>query len=343
MSNTEFKKAFDDVSPDMYMQTRILANIKEKRKKRLPLKAALSGVLAVAIVAGCAGGMHYKNLNTYIDRPFSVMVVNASDDLIISEEIAEDKLIFPSLHIGVEKEPDGEGGYNYNTYSDDETGLGVVGDDIDYVQYQSLNGSLMYQDVLKTWYDMENGGFYQVIIPVADEDVKEINAVINESKWNPEQTALKKYMENHDTSKYFGKYNPDDDYWVYFGKYCDYIGLENDSEDYAFFLYNTENYEEDYIQDTWDEDLSEITVKMYPLSEKGTSALTEEEKKTLGNISYFPDGASNALSENPQMKLSELPEDEITIIVTFKDGKKAKKVITVSFDDNGDAVFAYKK
>lgn len=43
------------------------------------------------------------------------------------------------------------------------------------------------------------------------------------------------------------------------------------------------------------------------------------------------------------MKLSELPEDEITIIVTFKDGKKAKKVITVSFDDNGDAVFAYKK
>lgn len=342
MSNTEFKKAFDDVSPDMFMETRILANIKDKRKKSFPLKQVLSGALAIAIVAGCAGGMHYKNNNTYIDRPFSVMVVNASDDLIISEEIAEDQLIFPSLHIGVEKETDGEGGYSSNVYGEDDTGIGVVGEDIDYVQYQSKNGSLMYQDTLKTWYDMENGDFYQVIIPVADEDVKEINNFLDETTMNPEEYALKKYMENHDTSKYFGKYNPDDDYWVYFGKYCDHIGLKNDSEDYAFFLYNTENYTEDYFQDTWDGELSEITVKMYSLSDKGTSALTEEEKKTLGNVSYFPDGASNALYENPQMKLSELPEDEITIIVTFKDGKKAKKVITVSFDDNGDALFSYK-
>lgn len=343
MSNTEFKKAFDDVSPDMYMQTRILANITKKRRKRLPLKAALSSVLAIAVVAGCAVGIHYKNLNTYIDRPFSAMVVNASDVLVINEEIGEKELIFPALHIGVEKEPDGEGGYNYNVYGDDDIGLGVAGDDIDYIQYSSENGNIMYQDVLKTWYDQENGDFYQVIIPVADEDVNEINAVINDSKWNPEETALEKYMANHDTSKYFGKYNPDDNYWVYFGKYCDYVGLENDSEDYAFFLYNTENYEKDYIQDTWNENLSEVTVKMYPLSDRAINSLTETERKTLGNVSYFPEGASNALGENPQMKLSELPEDEITIIVTFKDGKKAKKVITVSFDDNGDAVFTYKK
>ncbi len=343
MSNTEFKKAFDDVSPDMYMQTRILANIKEKRKKRLPLKVALSSVLAVAVVAvSCTWGVQYKNANTYIDRPFSVMVVNASDDLIISEEINENQLMFPSLHIGVKKESNGADGYSSNVYGDEDTGIGVYAEDIDYVQYQTMNGRLMYQDVLKTWYDMENGDFYQVIIPVAKEDVKKINDFLDESTVNPEKYALKKYMEVHDTSKYFGKYKPDDDYWVYFGKYCDHIGLKNDSEDYAFFLYNTENYAEDYIQDTWNEKLSEITVKMYPLSEKGTSAMTEKEKKTLGNVSYFPDGASDALYENPQMKLSELPEDEITIIVTFKDGKKSKKTVTVAFDDDGNAIFKCK-
>lgn len=342
MSNTEFKKAYDDVSPDIYMETRLLANIKDKKKKAFPLKPVLGGVLAIAVAAGCAGGMYYKNLNTYIDRPFSVMVVNASDDLIIREEIPEDKLIFPSLHIGMEKEPDGEGGYDYSAYCDDDTGLGVYAEDIDYVQYQSKNGELIYQDILKLWYDAENGAFYQVIIPVADEDVKEIKDFIDASTMNPEESALKKYMENHDTSKYFGKYNPEDNYWVYFGRYCDYIGLKNASEDYAFFLYNTENYEENYIQNTLGGTETEITVKMYPLSEKSTSNLTENEKKTLGNVSYYPNGAIDALYENPQMKLSELPEDEITIIVTFKDGKKAKKVVTVSFDDDGYARFAFK-
>lgn len=41
MSNTEFKKAFDNVEPDVYMQSRILATVKDKKKKHFPLKPVL--------------------------------------------------------------------------------------------------------------------------------------------------------------------------------------------------------------------------------------------------------------------------------------------------------------
>ncbi len=60
------------------------------------------------------------------------------------------------------------------------------------------------------------------------------------------------------------------------------------------------------------------------------------------SVYYYPHRAADALLENPDMKKSELPGDEITVTVTFKDGKKARKVITVSFDDEGYAQFSLK-
>ena len=341
MSDTKFKKAFDDVAPDMYMQTRILANIKEKRKKQVPFKAVLSGALALALVVGCFGGIQYKNQNTYVDKPFSVMVVDASDDIPITEEIGDDTLIFPSLFIKVNKDDTLEEDSVGLVSSYDDGGFAVTGDDIDSVVYKSENGSFMYFDMLKMEYDIQNQNFYNVIIPVADEDVEQVKGYINDARMNPEETALKKYMENHDVSKFFNDEANIKNYWVYFGKNCDYLSLDNDSQDYAFFLYNTISYEEDYFQQTGFDDSSDgITVKMYPIS---TERMDEDYKESLkGFVSYMPDNASDVLSENPDMNMRDLPEDEITIIVTFKDGKKAKKIVNVSFNDDGYAQFAFK-
>lgn len=340
MSDTKFKKAFDDVAPDMYMQTRILADIKEKRKKQVSLKAVLSGALALALAVGCFGGIQYKNQNTYVDRPFSVMVVDASDDIPISEEISDDTLLFPSICIEyIDKQT--EDGNEGTVGTSDSGGFAVTGDDIDNVAYKSKNGSFMYYDILKMEYDIQNQNFYNVIIPVADEDVELVKGYIHSSMMNPEETALKKYMENHDVSKYFNDEANIRDYWVYFGKSCDYLGPDNDSQDYAFFLYNTTNWEEDYFQQTGFEDSADgITVKMYPVS---TDNMDEDYKASLkGFVSYMPETALSAYGENPDMNMCDLPEDEITIIVTFKDGKKAKKIVNVSFNDDGYAQFAFK-
>lgn len=339
MSNTPFKKAFDDVTPDIYMETRILANIKDKRKKHFPIKGVLSAIVAFALVIGCFGGIHYRTAkDEYVDRPFSIMVVDASEDIPITEELGEDILTFPSMYIEVTKE-ENEGGNPIGTVSGyDDGGFAVTGDDIDSVQYKSENGSFVYFDMMKMEYDIQNQNFYQIIIPVTDEDADEVNQYINESIMNPETTALKKYMENHDVSEYFNDEENLADCWVYFGKECDYLGPDNDSQNYAFFLYNTDNYSIDYVQDAENFDSNEVTVKMYPVS---TEHMSDDWKDALkGYVSYFPD--TMPLTENPDMKYSELPEDEITIIATYKDGKKAKRVVSVSFNDEGYAQFACK-
>ena len=45
---------------------------------------------------------------------------------------------------------------------------------------------------------------------------------------------------------------------------------------------------------------------------------------------------------DPDTDKSELPVDEVTITVTFQEGKKARKTVNVSFDKDGVAQFVMK-
>ena len=67
-----------------------------------------------------------------------------------------------------------------------------------------------------------------------------------------------------------------------------------------------------------------------------------EDVLNLSSVYYQPEKAVDTLLADPDTDKSELPVDEVTITVTFQDGKKARKVITVSFDSKGAAHFAYK-
>ena len=159
MSNTEFKKAFDDVSPDMFMQTRILANIKSKKKRRFPLKAVISAALALVVVVACVGSISYKSM--YTDRPFSVMVVDASDDMHVTEEISAGSISLPILNI--EYDPQGawstnnitgESGYAPSVGVSSQCGLAVSGDDIASVRYECQNDMLTYGYTAKKTLDI---------------------------------------------------------------------------------------------------------------------------------------------------------------------------------------------
>lgn len=87
---------------------------------------------------------------------------------------------------------------------------------------------------------------------------------------------------------------------------------------------------------------SDITVDYYELNERTLAGFTDEEVTAMYAVNYYPYRATDILFENPDVDKSTLPGDEITVTVTFKDGKKAKKVITVSFDEDGNGIFAYK-
>jgi len=332
MSN-EFKKAFDSVEPDIYMENRMLEKIKEHKKRKFPLKSVLSGALALAVVLGCFGAAQYKN--SYADRPFSVMVVDASEDVPVTAEISENAMNIPN-HFQLIHNDDS------TIESNSDMGFYVVGDDIDYVQYQSQKGSFYYYDAKKAAFDQQNRNYFTAVIPVADDEAEEIKSYIDNMMLNPETAGIMHYAETHDLSSYFGEEEVDfNQYWVYFDLCANMIGYENEPG-YAFFLIEAEKGGEYYYITSCNEDLTALTVYNYELSESTLKLFDNYYSDEMNNIGYSPDEAVNVLSENPDINMSELPRDELTITVVFKDGKRARKTIAVSFDDEGYAQFQFK-
>lgn len=331
MSNTEFKKAFDNVEPDIYMQSRMLANIRDKKKKHFPFKPVLSGALALVVAIGCFGAVH--NHNSFSDRPFSVMVVDASDDVPVTSELSDDVVLVPNLKIGYSD--------HESVTSEGDVGFYVSGEDIDYVQYQSKTGSFYGYDHQKELYDKQNREYFTAVIPVADNEVRKILDYIDSQMMNPETAGIKHYAETHDLSEYFGSDDVDfRDYWVYFEKCSDMVGYQKE-KGYAFFVIEEEKASQYYFDTRTDDDPStDLTVYNYDLSEETLNSVYPDYLECVyKNFGYSPDEAIGMLLENPDMNKSELPGDEITIIATFKDGKRAKKVISVSYNEDGCAQF----
>lgn len=335
MSNTEFKKAFDSVEPDTCMEIRLLEKIKTSKKKKFPLKPVLCGALALAVFVGCIGGIHYKT--TYTDRPFSVIVVSASDEITNSAVIGDKDISLPNLTVESNVESSGDTG----VYTDNNAGFAVSGDDIDYIQYKSENGYFFYADELKMIRDKLNGDYYAAVIPVSDTDAKNINFLLKNSNAD---TVFDDYVSSHNVSEYFSGISTDmNNYQVEFLKCSDEIGCD-DKEGYAFFLTDLSRVM-DYYSGTGivANGAETLTVDRYDIPQDMLEKYyTEDEILMMTSVGYQPQAAVDALLDDPDMDKSKLPSDEITITVTFKDGKKAKKVITVSYDSDGTAHFAYK-
>lgn len=215
----------------IYMEMRILANIKEKRKKPFTIKAVLSGALALAVAVGCFGGIQYKKQNMYVDRPFSVMVVDASEDVPITTELGDTDVVIPNLQIV--NEEDG------TLSAESDVGFYVTGDDVDFVQYQSNTGNFYGYDIQKDLYDKQNRNYYTAVIPVPDDEAQEMVKYIYNQKMNPETAGIKYYAQTHDLSEYFSGEDVDfNDYWVYFEKCSDMVGYENEDGYYNVVIHN---------------------------------------------------------------------------------------------------------
>ena len=258
------------------------------------------------------------------------MVVDASDDVPVTSELSDDVVLVPNLKIGYSD--------HESVTSEGDVGFYVSGEDIDYVQYQSKTGSFYGYDHQKELYDKQNREYFTAVIPVADNEVREILDYIDSQMMNPETAGIKHYAETHDLSEYFGSDDVDfRDYWVYFEKCSDMVGYQKE-KGYAFFVIEEEKASQYYFDTRTDDDPStDLTVYNYDLSEETLNSVYPE--CVYKNFGYSPDEAIGMLLENPDMNKSELPDDEITIIATFKDGKRAKKVISVSYNEDGCAQF----
>lgn len=330
MKNTAFKQAYHAVLPDAYMESRLWENIKDKKKKRFPFKAVISCTLAFAVVAAGAGGIYYST--TYTNRPFSVAVVYADSGI---AQLDSGTVSLPEFTVSADWE---------GVLTDNDAGLSVYAEDIESVEYKTKNGSLIYADQYGILYKQMNREYYAAVIPVSNADADKINLSI---KHGSAESALVNYMESNDVSEYFsGSTDSLGDYIVDFLKCSDVVGYY-DEPGYAFFLTELGKITEDYmIAGAMAPDGSDsITVKYYDVPEEIVDKSPDTDLVfhfKLGEVGYVPSAATDVLFSDPDMDKSKLPADEITITVTFKDGKKARKTVNVSFDQDGAAQFVMK-
>lgn len=330
MKNIRFKQAYDAVLPDAYMESRLWENIKDEKKKRFPFKAVISCALAFAVVAAGAGGIYYST--TYTDRPFSVAVVYADSGI---AELDNGTVSMPEFTVSADWE---------RVLTDNDAGFSVYAENIESVEYKTKNGSLIYADQYGILHKQMNREYYAAVIPVSNADADQINLSV---KHGSAESALADYMQSHDVSVYFsGSTDSLGNYIVDFLKCSDVVGYY-DEPGYAFFLTELGKITEDYmVAGTMAPDGSDsITVKYYDIPEEIVDKSADTDLLfhfKLGEVGYVPSAATDALLSDPDMDKSKLPADEITITVTFKDGKKARKTVNVSFDKDGVAQFVMK-
>lgn len=331
--NTEFKKAFNSVEPDAYMESRIWENIKDKKKRRFPLKAVISFVLAVAVTASCAGGIYYKT--SYTNRPFSVMVAYAEDGEDNYVELESGSVYLPQFSVNA----------NTNWVNvNNENGFSVYAENIKSVQYKSENGSFIYADQYRIIKEQINRTYYSAVIPVSDNDADEINIFV---KNYTAQAALEDYMERHDVSAYFsGSVDDVNGYQVDFMKCEDVIGY-NTEPGYAFFLFDLDKVNDYYLVsgELSPDGADSVTVNVCDVPQEVIEKSSYSDlifNLKLGEVGYYPTAVTETLLDDPDADKSKLPSDKITITVTFNDGKKARKTIYISYDSSGAAQFVMK-
>lgn len=336
MNDTKFKKALDHVQPDAYMESRMLENIKDNpvRKKRFPLKKVICAVLCAAVFASGATGIYYSS--TFTNRPFAISVVYAEDSVDRFVLLEDEDLLLPAFSLS-----SSDSGH---VTANNEAGFSVYAEDMESVQYKSKNGSFIYADQYKMLVDQLNGEYYSAVIPVSDGDAE----IINENLKNDStEDVLRAYISEHDVSSYFtGGIDDIGQYQVDFLNCADVVGYD-DRSDYAFFLTDLSKIGDYYLTSgsLSPSEADSVTVQIYDIPKEVLEKSSDGDiifNLKMGEVGYLPDKAFEALLDDPDMDKSKLPEDEITITVTFKDGKKARKVIGVSFNEKGEAQFAVK-
>lgn len=323
--DSEIKKSIEEIKPDPYMKTRLSAKVNDYKKPKASPLIKRIGAAALALAIVCTGvGANYAVKNNKSDLDFTIVAYAMDGES--KHTLSDDEVVFTDLQFIYNRDEveDGNNPINYmettNTF-----GFGIDAENVAQATFESKHYSFdIYDDNMRK-NQFERDDYYIVKIPLNDEEIIKFSKIdVFDIEDRTQKKFLKEMMKNRDLSEYFGDNSMNvDDYHIHdvldsSPDKIKYYGLEDIGYITShFYLVKNDVYED-------------IT-----RGGKSVTAKNYSDDDRIHDIMFDTWTAVELINENPDMKLSDLPKDNITVTVTFKSGETATKHILAEFDDNG--------
>lgn len=316
--DNEIKKSIEEIKPDPYMETRLSAKVSDYKKPKVSplIKRISAAALALAIV--CTGiGANYAVKNNRSDLDFTIVAY--AQDGKSKHTLSDDEVVLTDLQLIYERDKAKE-----NISIEHKIDFGIDSENVAEATFESENyGFDIFDDNMRD-NQFERDDYYIIKIPLNDEEIIKFSKIEIFEEDRTEKKFLKEMMKNRDLSAYFGDNSMNvDDYRIYrvrdtTSDKIKEFGLEDFGYISSYFYLVKKDVYEDITRNG-----KSVTAKNY------------NDEDRIHGIMFDTWTASRCIYENPDMKLSDLPKDKITVTVKFTSGETVTKHILAEFDDNG--------
>lgn len=320
------KETIDDIKPDAYMKTRIMAKIEEPKKKSRKniLKPIVSCTLAFAVLAGVGtySMTREKEPTTTqtstakaLNHNFNIVAYAQEDDKVKEKaKLSNDIISLPSYKLKMEK-VNGDVQVSY----DNSVGFNIDKNaNIKKVTFESEKGCFQFTNQDLYFSQMKKGNYYVDIELTKDEQDKYVST-LEDANEDEVKAIYNEIAKSRDLSKYFGTNSQNTDLYSFSS------GTSKDKT--VITLTNKKLHDEIFKYD------KKITVSVDDLQKE----LNEN------SLWYDNQNAIDTLLRNPDMPFEKLEGDTITVTAEFKDGQQATKKIKTSFNSKGELQLQYVK
>lgn len=329
----EYKDIFDKIVPDENLKNKVLEKVDNKRNYTFKPKKIIAVAAAFVLIVVCGFGVYSASYSNYINNQtttsnasnsaldFSIIAYAKDNDVnvVSNYDVTLTNIKFTNIS------DNGSEGYKISTESNNE-GLSVRSDDdIDTVTFECENGLFSYIDNPLINYLISKKQYYTAVIPITEEQYNEYNNAVAKSGGNGAGEIKEEFVRDLLNSKDCSKYIYADNFDV------SKISAYEYSVDASDMAGVNENYY-DYCILIRDRDETSAALQS---NTKTVVAKTYQQGDEIGCIHYYPDSAAKYLLDNPDADFSELPTDNITITVKFKNGQSITKTIITEFDSDG--------
>ncbi len=320
------KDAIDDIKPDAYMKTRLMAKIEEPKKKshKSILKPIVSCTLALAVLAGVGTyGMTRDKTPTAtqtstvkaLNHSFNIVAYAQDDDKIKEKAtLSNDMISLPSYKLKVEK-------VNGDVQVSYDNGVGFNIDknaNIKKVTFESEKGYFQFTNQDLYLSQMKNGNYY-VDIELTKEEQDKYVSTLEDTNEGGVKAIYNEIAKSRDLSKYFGDKSQNTELYSFA------YGSRKDKA--VIILTNKKLHDKIFKRDR------KITVN------------AEDLQKEINEnaLWYDNENATDTLLKNPDIPFEKLEGDTIIVTAEFKDGQQATKKIKTSFNSKGELQLQYVK
>lgn len=323
--DNEIKKSIEEIKPDPYMETRLSVKISDYKKPKVSPLLKKIGAAALAFAIICTGaGINYSIKNNKNNLDFTIVAYAMNSES--KQTLTDDEIILTDFQFIYNRADIKNGESPINHMQEDcKLDFGIAAEDVIEATFESENYAFSIYDENMRKNQFERNDYYTVKIPLNEEEIIKFSEIeVFDIEDRTQKAFLKEMMKNRDLSEYFGNNSMDvDDYHIY-----DILDTSSDTVKHYeleeigyitshFYLVKNDVYE-DITRDG-----KSVTAKNYSDDDR------------INGIQFDAWAAVELIEKNPDMKLSDLPKDNITVTVKFESGETATKHILAEFDDEG--------